>query len=1385
MRKKKTKWKKKMKRKRKRKMKEEGDEEEKVLFRPVKDLNGIPGAKSLCICLTGYERQYREDIMIMAGLMGAHFLKPLVPHKVTHLICYDFESEKYKLAKMTGKIKLVNHRWLEDSLKAWELLPEFNYKQSGSELEMIEAEAKDSEEEAENEINIGQYGERNFTSSRILSASLISKASELPKQVWEVSQSQQIVSASKNLSEYAKNIFNKKISFSAGKEFNPAKSQELHDREKKNLEMLPAQVSGAYSGDAMGSAVSFPYNGAPSIWAESSGLAFNQIGVSYSGKRDNLSCTGKSARTSPVSVSSETLSHINQPPQANNDFDFGGIQIDKNEIHSHHGEGDTSALPKKRMETRSITILKPTAPSLKSSVAGSPSTTTNPEKSMIGAPQMKYSPFPKNSCNHSNQSVLPNIMENQSANLPAYLNSKKESLKQGQLGKGNLTSDSTEFSKKVNMLDFATNKSTPETSSRVLKHCNVAAGPGGDSRESMLNDFVVVQTVESQKLQKDGEISCIIIKSLPKGKLAKRNSGSRPKLSTGGTNTVICSLYLDKTVEKPVEIGNSFRFEEAIKETFKGTIHSRNEIDKDTSSMDIETTGSHKDAVEQDKTASGKENEESYSKAGEKMAKRRKLISSKNKENPVFSVKQTETSGKDKVGVELEIKSHIVKMGENAKQVQLTACKQKCEALSLSKTKKAIDAADQMSNLNGDLTEGRNRVSDLSKKILVSVNEEKELSGVEMDVDKNEKKTAEKIGAENVKGVDHSTNKTKNKPISVNKPEKPLDAEKNKEKVNKTSGKDKVGVEVEIKSDVGKIEEKAKQVQVTASKRKREAISLSNTKKPIDAADEMPNSNGDLSEWRNYVSRSSKKIPVSVNKENEISGIETDIDKNEKKIAEKMEGETNKEKVIGRRDRSANKTNTKAISVDNPEKLLDAETNKEKVNKKMELKKTKEVECLSSKKESKTLSMNKPDITVYAEKNEKKTDKMMGSEKAKGVRRPGSKLKTKASSIDKQEKSVDVEKENKSIKDGSLSVNFGKSRTKNATLKSNKTSTEIDINFGGTNLDKVQSSNLVSSEPVWFLLSGTRIQRKESRKIVRQLKGRLCKDSHNWSYQATHLIVPDPVRRTEKFFAAAASGRWILKKEYLTASSQAGKFLAEEPYEWFNNGLGKDGAINFEASRKWRLLRERTGYGAFYGMHIIIYGDHFIPLLDTLKRVVNAGDGTILATSPPYTRFLKSDVDFAVVNSTMPRVDYWVQDFLRHEIPCITADYLVDYVCKTGYPLEKHVLYGTCMWAENSFNNLLRRSEEIYEVSTPIKHNEVDDLSCIVCGSRDRGEVMLICGSEDGPCGCEIGTHIDCCDPPLEAVPEEDWFCAECCESINSTKCSKRSKKRSSVSKPK
>lgn len=50
-----------------------------------------------------------------------------------------------------------------------------------------------------------------------------------------------------------------------------------------------------------------------------------------------------------------------------------------------------------------------------------------------------------------------------------------------------------------------------------------------------------------------------------------------------------------------------------------------------------------------------------------------------------------------------------------------------------------------------------------------------------------------------------------------------------------------------------------------------------------------------------------------------------------------------------------------------------------------------------------------------------------------------------------------------------------------------------------------------------------------------------------------------------------------------------------------------------------------------------------------------------------------------------------------------------------------------------------------------------DDLAwCLVCRSSEREEVMLLCDR------CDASIHTYCLRPPLEHVPEGDWFCPQC-----------------------
>jgi topoisomerase (DNA) II binding protein 1 len=169
---------------------------------------------------------------------------------------------------------------------------------------------------------------------------------------------------------------------------------------------------------------------------------------------------------------------------------------------------------------------------------------------------------------------------------------------------------------------------------------------------------------------------------------------------------------------------------------------------------------------------------------------------------------------------------------------------------------------------------------------------------------------------------------------------------------------------------------------------------------------------------------------------------------------------------------------------------------------------------------------------------------------------------------------------------------------------------------------------------------------------------------------------------------------------------------------------------------------------------------------DTMKRALRAGDGTILATSPPYTRLLKHDVSFAVVSAGMASTDAWVQEFMNHNIPCVSADYLVEYVCKPGHPLSKHVLFNMHELAEKSLQKIQNSQRDELGASTGEAGEGGDtEPSCSACGSSNReGALMLICsGSQGNKASCGAGMHVDCLNlSPEAAAPDGDWLCPKC-----------------------
>ena len=170
----------------------------------------------------------------------------------------------------------------------------------------------------------------------------------------------------------------------------------------------------------------------------------------------------------------------------------------------------------------------------------------------------------------------------------------------------------------------------------------------------------------------------------------------------------------------------------------------------------------------------------------------------------------------------------------------------------------------------------------------------------------------------------------------------------------------------------------------------------------------------------------------------------------------------------------------------------------------------------------------------------------------------------------------------------------------------------------------------------------------------------------------------------------------------------------------------------------------------------------YLPFLhqDTLKRAIRAGGAELLATSPPYTRFLGSGVHVAIVSPGTPKADFWVQEFLNHNLACVTTDFFVSFVCKPNLSLDQHVLYDSFSAVEKVVAQL-KSNERAEKKWIDADACDVEEIRCSVCGSSDREDVMLLCGDDIGN-GCGIAMHTDCCKPPLSEVPVNDWFCVQC-----------------------
>lgn len=104
--------------------------------------------------------------------------------------------------------------------------------------------------------------------------------------------------------------------------------------------------------------------------------------------------------------------------------------------------------------------------------------------------------------------------------------------------------------------------------------------------------------------------------------------------------------------------------------------------------------------------------------------------------------------------------------------------------------------------------------------------------------------------------------------------------------------------------------------------------------------------------------------------------------------------------------------------------------------------------------------------------------------------------------------------------------------------------------------------------------------------------------------------------RSEKFLAACAAGRWILRPEYLDECERAGRFVEEAPWEWNGSAPVPDlDRSTADAASRWRAkLRLRPGEGAFEGWKVALWASP--QRQGGLERVLKAGGASLVVPAP-------------------------------------------------------------------------------------------------------------------------------------------------------------------------
>uniref|UniRef100_A0A7N0T8V7 BRCT domain-containing protein n=1 Tax=Kalanchoe fedtschenkoi TaxID=63787 RepID=A0A7N0T8V7_KALFE len=1036
-----------------------------VMYRPLKDRNGIPGAKDLVMCLTGYQRQDREDIMIMVSLMGAQFSKPLIANKATHLICYKFEGEKYELAKKIPKIKIVNHTWLEDCLSAWKLLPEDNYAKSGFELEM-ELEAKDSEEEENPEGSITKQfkGRINVPYGTRVETGGVSKLA--------ASQAMNGVNGTEGSKFLPRD---KEVTFAPGEHDNKFdlvigsrssadvlkcdpgnQSLEYRDANKDSKPKFPGIV------EKSDEPVQSPWKEKRNVLGDSSGSfgsakKFPESGMNSS---NTLRFASKTSQSFSLQMDLSGEARYSDDQLAKGQAFDASASLPKSEQRKESDDAMTcirtsslskeahdNVLPSKR--TQSATHDRVKVP--KSSRASTP---IAPRRPVVIADNIVLTPTDSGFVAIKRQSPSANKSTPEAQNLLKF-----DSLNH----KGELTDDVTQQTEMTTGVQKETKCTDVSASATIMERSkNESEETTGQKHDIVTSPPRLMPQISNYRhnatLGSGANIKSKLIENLVSGKC----SGSRLNFEADSLSSETKNAEDQKNINPPSSENVNLQLKPGRRMGLGKTISGFN--------LNPEMP-SHSQEF-------GKSKE------------------------PDLLVEDCNTPNSKSPGVD---RNGDKSVGTRLRMVARAMSESKVPDMLVEKSYKP-NSKPLVKNKTGDKSAGT-RLKSMAKAA------SEKCSPTMTKISSMEASN----GQEN-----DSTHDAFHKGSSTNK----VSSENDGLEMQRVNGSKLIdGFEEPCgpRVDEGRAPEKIDDFETNKS----EEVTENRGKQGENNSDE------------NIDPALSFRMVV----DNNLDGEEKCSQEKELGRAPLKRGVKRGKRKKGTQghSRSANNAKTAASLNKLGKNCTDTVT---AGNEDLPKVGTMDQQPSNSKAKKHTVKANK---LKNVSQNDRPVPDAEDGNMDERILQPPNKNVWKHSAVANQLKNVsDTGKENKSIPDDPENTRFTNEHAVNTAITSEHTPHSgkrkaSAIKSYSTN--KAASKNMSKSELKCFLLCGHRLQRQELKKIVRKLKGRLCRDSHHWSYQATHLIVPEPPRRTEKFFAAAASGRWILKSDYLTDSLKAGKFL--------------------------------------------------------------------------------------------------------------------------------------------------------------------------------------------------------------------------------------------------